>query len=583
MSDRSDFLTVANRLLTLAMTQHNSADFLCECLEEARHAVGGLRAFLARIEQETGELVAIATAGPDWSEDLRRLRLKPHNETERGITGYVAITGKPYVTSDINRDPHYLQIFPNVQSEIAVPFFDAEGRVRGVLNVDSTTPSAFTSEHITLLSTFANAIAASLAFEEYRNRERMLIEIGMELASTTDIDPLSERVIEVTARALRCEACSVFLLDEVGEILRLQASRGALKAMVGEATYRLGEGLTGTVAATGEPIRLDDPRDDPRWKGKYAEFHPDERSAFLAVPVLGRGRILGVVRVSRTNTLAWFRARFTEGDERVLRTVASQLGIAIENIRAFDKLIRAERMAAWGELSAKSAHMIGNRTFAIKGDLNELKYLLSKCEKDADLSQRDMCHEVTALTESIEQGVFRLEDILREFRDFVMATSLTRREADINQVLREVLLETFPKRSPVHLEQAYAEGTPLLRADVDKLKRAFGELIENAVSFMPEGGTLRVRTTLIAPGEGPAIARLSPTRSYVQIEFADEGPGVPADIKSKIFTPFFSSRVKGMGLGLSIVKGIVDAHYGSIREVGEAGSGALFLIYLPVE
>ena len=72
-----------------------------------------------------------------------------------------------------------------------------------------------------------------------------------------------------------------------------------------------------------------------------------------------------------------------------------------------------------------------------------------------------------------------------------------------------------------------------------------------------------------------------PGESYVVLEFADAGPGVPADQKERIFQPFFTSRVKGMGLGLSIVKGIVEAHRGQIREVGEPGKGARFVIFLP--
>jgi signal transduction histidine kinase len=290
-----------------------------------------------------------------------------------------------------------------------------------------------------------------------------------------------------------------------------------------------------------------------------------------------------VMRVSRNRSgPVWFRARFTESDERVLQTIASQFGTAIENIRSFNRLVRSERMAAWGELSAKSAHMIGNRTFAIKGDLNELKFLLSKCETPQALAERDMCQEVTGLVESIERGVFKLEEILREFRDFVMATQLNLQEADINQVIRETMAETFPRRTPIRLIEEYAPLLPSLRCDADKIKRAFSELIENAVSFMPEGGEFRVTTTLIEPGQGPAMARLSPSRRYVRITFEDNGPGIEEELKVRIFQPFFSSRVKGMGLGLSIVKGVIDAHHGMIRESGEAGQGARFLIFLPV-
>lgn len=578
-----DFHTVANRLLTLALTQHCCSDFLCETLTEALRATGGTRAFLAGIEQESGELTLMEAAGQGWTPENRQIRLRPHNETERGITGYVALTGEPYLCHDVREDPHYIESFPDVRSEAAVPFFDAEGRVRGVLNVESVELSAFDQKHIARLATLANSVAAALAFEEFRKRERLLVQIGMDLAAMNEIGPLARRVVEVASEALRCEGCSVFLLDDVNQLLTLQASHGYLSNYIGEATYQLGEGLTGTVGLTGETLRLDDPRDDPRWLGRYPEFSHDELSAFLAVPVLGRDRILGVVRASRNRSgPVWFRARFTESDERMLQTIANQFGTAIENVRSFNRLVRSERMAAWGELSAKSAHMIGNRTFAIKGDLNELKYLLSKCDTPQALAERDMCQEVNGLVDSIERGVFKLEEILREFRDFVMATQLNLKETDINGLVKETVMETFPRRSVIQLIETYAPEIPLLRSDTDKLKRAFSELIENAVSFMPEGGEFRVSTHLIEPGQGPAVARLSPTRQYAQIVFEDNGPGVAEEIKGRIFQPFFSSRVKGMGLGLSIVKGVIDAHHGTIRETGEPGQGARFLIFLPV-
>jgi two-component system sensor histidine kinase HydH len=70
---------------------------------------------------------------------------------------------------------------------------------------------------------------------------------------------------------------------------------------------------------------------------------------------------------------------------------------------------------------------------------------------------------------------------------------------------------------------------------------------------------------------------------YLQIEFLDTGPGVPPDLKPRIFTPFFTSRARGLGLGLSIVKGILEAHRGSIVEVGQSGQGAHFIAFLPAK
>ncbi len=577
------FIETANRLLTLALTQRHSSNFLQEALKEALKATNGRRAFLARIEQETGELVVGETAGGDWTDENRTLRLKPHNRTERGITGYVAITGEPYLCADVRNDSHYIEAFPDVLSEIAVPFFDAEGRVRGVLNVDSDRLAAFSPGDLVMLTTFANGIAASLAFEEFREREQLLVDIGLELASTTDVNALARRVVNVTAQTLKCEACSVFLLDDAAESLLLQASSGSLRSQVGTASYGIGEGLTGAVAKTGETIRLDDPRHDPRWLGKYPEFSSDELSAFLAVPIFGRERILGVIRASRPRSApAWFRARFTESDERVLQTIASQLGNSVENSRSLGRLVRSERMAAWGELSAKSAHMIGNRTFAIKGDLNELKFLLAKAKESGQVKKPDVLAEVDSLVESVEVGVYRLEGILREFRDFVMATQIKLRDTDINLLVHETLKETFPRRTKIVLKADYAQALPHIACDAEKMKRALSELIENALSFMADGGQLRVRTALAPPERLPKIARISRRQRYIEISLSDTGPGVADESKEKIFQPFFSTRVKGMGLGLSIVKGIIDAHQGVIREIGAEGQGAKFAIFMPI-
>src|SRR6266567_4550471 len=107
----ADFLETANRLLTLALTQRHSPNFVQEALQEALRATRGKRAFLARIEQETGELVVGETAGDGWTDEQRALRLRPHNQTERGITGYVAITGEPYLSADVRTDPHYILSF----------------------------------------------------------------------------------------------------------------------------------------------------------------------------------------------------------------------------------------------------------------------------------------------------------------------------------------------------------------------------------------------------------------------------------------------------------------------------------------
>ncbi|MGQ9697567.1 MAG: ATP-binding protein [Armatimonadota bacterium] len=96
----------------------------------------------------------------------------------------------------------------------------------------------------------------------------------------------------------------------------------------------------------------------------------------------------------------------------------------------------------------------------------------------------------------------------------------------------------------------------------------------------PAGGVLKVSTGL-AGKDDLVLMKCRAPGPVIKVEFSDGGPGVPAQDKKRIFDPFFTTRSKGMGLGLSIVKGIVEAHRGTIAEVGEPGLGARFVILLP--
>ena len=579
-------LSLIHSLCRHAVEADNTRALLEELNRQAMTQIGADRAFVALANDDAGELTLVATAGAGWTDEYRAMRLKignaqknghalPGSAGRTGITSHVAATGKPYITGNVDTDPYYWAFFTDVASEIVVPLVDGNGRTQGVINCQSFKRDHFTDRHLHLLQSLADVAVMRLMMDNYRARETALVEIGKDLTALNDTGHLMRRVVDVAAEVLRFEDCSLFVLDKDKNELLLQASRGSLANRIGEAAYPLGAGLTGWVGQHGEAIRTVNPRTDPRWQGRFEEFPPDDVGAFLAVPIFGRHGVLGVLRVLRRKGVApWFRREFTDDDESVLLTIASQLGAALENSRILDRLVNTERMAAWGEMSAKAAHMIGNRTFAIKGDLNELEYRLSEPEDKRDAFR--------LLAGGIRRGIFRLEELLQEFRDFVRATQLSLTASDLNDIVRQCVDESFPKRSKVVLALELADNLPPIMADAPRLKRAFSELIENSISFQPDGGTLLIRTRRTDPVEGQTLASLPRTRAYVQVEFADTGPGISEDIKPRIFTPFYTSRARGMGLGLSIVKGILEAHRGSVAEVGAAGEGARFIAFLPV-
>jgi len=555
-------------------------------VSEAVEVTGATRGFAALAEAEVGGLVLLAADGEGWTLEARKRRLAERDGSAT-ITSRVAITGKPVRVGQVEHAfPDYQPFFPDIRSVLAVPIaLEPDERVRGVVNLESNRCDAFSESDEAFVQALADLAALRLAMDDLHDREAALVQMGKELSRTSDPQALMHRVVAIAQEVLRFEESSLFLLDPGSRRLVLAATRGqALSPQVKRAAYALGEGLTGWVGEHGQAIRVRDPRTDPRHKGLHQEISEEETGAFLAVPIRSSAGVVGVLRVlRRKSTSPWFPNDFTLADEEVLATIASQVGAAVDNAQLTERLLQSERMAAWGEMSAMSSHMIGNRVFAIKGELNELEHVVGRGAADDPLKATR--GQIAPLLEGMKRGIFRLEELLAEFRDFVRATALTPTPVDATEVTRSVVEEIFPKRSVVTLETSYTEEPLPVVADAVKLKRALSEIIENSVTFQEAGGgSLRVETRRLpsGPPSVPIPVQKPGVPGWAEIRFIDEGPGVPVADKERIFRPFFTSRARGMGLGLAIVKGIVEAHHGGIAETGVEGRGACFVIVLPL-
>ncbi|MCX6343921.1 MAG: GAF domain-containing protein [Armatimonadetes bacterium] len=564
------------RVGRLVATDNAIEHVLQNILEEAAKASGADRGFLAIVDHDRGELDVRYTYGQGWTEEKRLGRLKISEKTGKGITSHSAATRSPYRSDDVLNDPYYLMSFEDARSELAAPLVDNYGRARGVINLESLEYNHFQPASVCIVMGLADLATIAITMDDHRAREMALVQIGQELNRFSDTDALLQKVIDVAADALKFEDCSLFMIDVVTDKLVLRASRGPLAKLIGKASYDLGEGLTGWTAENEQILRVIDPPSDPRWKGLYQELPSSEVGAYMAVPIRIHRGVIGVIRVQRKKSpYQWFPNDFTDDDESILTTIAAQLGITLDNRRLIDQLVKTERMAAWGEMSARSAHMIGNRVFAIKGDFNELEWMLGQPNIDSQSALR--------ISESIKKGIFLLEDILNEFREFVKATQLDIEEIDLNSLVMESIDEGFPRRSQTEIKTRIKADLPRISADPTMLKRCFGELMENSVNFQPEGGRITVTTGI---ADEPSKKWLRPSQqsgNFLMVRFEDNGPGIALIDKPKIFNPFYTSRAKGMGLGLSIVKGIVEAHDGVIFESGKPGKGAKFTILLPYE
>jgi signal transduction histidine kinase len=560
-------------LLELVLLTRNATSLYSLC-DHALRFTGARNAMVADYSVEHGYMTLRAGIGDDWKPELLGSQINIADDASEGITAYVAATGRTYRSDDVTQERLYRRLIAGTRSELAAPIRDANARVRGVLNVESDQPAHFGEAEQKNLELLAVIAGIALDREDQGTREDALMQIGTALDEARTEEGLLKRVAMVTQAVLRVSAYSIFLWDEEEQAFTLRDTVGS-RTLPHDAQYIAGEGVTGWVCQHGEPIRLSDPAGDKRWRGKYVEFPVESIASFMAVPIMSGGNCMGCMRaIRRRPQNRYIENRFTEDDERLLSAIADQLGTGLEKLRSLNKLIDRERMAAWGELSAKNSHMIGNRVFALKGDLNELRYLLGEDNVDRNA--------IKQIADSLEAGVVRLDNILHEFRDFVTATKLNLSKGNINDVVKSAAQALVPASSNVTIDFDLAPNLPEMTLDVERVERAIAELVENSLHFVDRGRIAVVtRSASIAD---LVEAKLPAAKGeHVSITISDQGPGVEENRKKRIFEPYQSSRPRGMGLGLSIVKGIVEAHGGKVFESGEEGKGAKFVILLPVE
>ncbi len=227
-----------------------------------------------------------------------------------------------------------------------------------------------------------------------------------------------------------------------------------------------------------------------------------------------------------------------------------------------DRLHQAERLAALGEMVAGVSHEIRNPLGIIRSSAELLhKRIENEREK--------------RFTSIIVEEATRLNGIVTEFLDFARPKTIRPVPCHIEDILDRNLQTLEPEciKLGVSVEKDYQSGFYTLEADTDLLYRAFFNLMANALQAMPEGGTLRVKSSLIANANRP-------TEMEVRVE--DTGVGVPRELLKKIFNPFFTTREKGTGLGLSIVQSIIDSHNGYIEIESTEGKGTVIVIRLPL-
>jgi len=291
---------------------------------------------------------------------------------------------------------------------------------------------------------------------------------------------------------------------------------------------------------------------------------------FVCLPLVGQDKPVGVLLADNLYT---YRA-ISEENFKALTVVADVLGAAIEGARVHQELLdnqkklrkmeeelrRSYILASVGEMAGYLSHEIRNPLVAIGGLARSIY---------EDIDKPEVREKIKKRLQTIVKETERLEKLLQEALNFVRLDKLTLKHENINKVTEEIcdLMEKEFEERGIKLTR-YLSCDSYLWMDRDRIKQVISNLMHNAAEAMPQGGEIVIRTQT--------------ERDLVKMEMIDSGGGIPPSIKEKIFAAFFTTKSQGSGLGLSVVKYIVEQHGGYVEVESEENKGTSVSIYLPL-
>ncbi len=286
----------------------------------------------------------------------------------------------------------------------------------------------------------------------------------------------------------------------------------------------------------------------------------------MLVWIRQKGKVTGAIRVANKRS-----GDFTEEDARLLAILANNVTVALENARLYsdlrgqmqeirdaqEQLVQAAKLVAIGEVASNVAHEINNPLTTVLGYAQ-----LIREEPDIEGISRDI--------DVIEKETLRAREIVRQLLEFSRKRSLNIAELDVNELLGDItdLTNIHTKDGNVKIIRDFGD-VPTIRGDENQLKQVFINIVNNAIYAMQNEGKLTICT--------------SSNGGNVLVKISDTGEGIPRELLSRIFEPFFSTKEeKGTGIGLSVSYRVIQSHNGRIEVQSEEGKGTAFTVVLPV-
>ena len=406
-------------------------------------------------------------------------------------------------------------------------------------------------------------------FQELEQRHRQLhrlVELSVTLNSTLDLDTLLQLITSTATELLECEAASILLYDEKNHRLYFAAATGSDPAQLAEIPVPIENSLAGTIFRTNQHIIISDIGQDPRHYSLVSDHVNFKVRNLLGVPMPIKDKTVGVLEAINKR-----KGTFDERDARLLSVTAAHAAIAINNARLLNTTQQALE-------KVKESNELKNNFLSLAS--HELRTPLGIIMGYSSILMEDAKGELSDSANQVLTAARQMRSILDEMNNLAMLKSDEMTLKLQRVVMEDVLayacegIKDIAATRKQNLVYAFSPEPLVVNVDIDKTIMAFGNILGNAIRFSPEGSDITIGAT---KDGGQAL-------SWVQ----DHGIGIPVDKLQRIFDEFYqieppnTRHYGGLGIGLTIAKGLIEAQGGKIWAESEGtGAGSTFKVLLP--